>query len=306
MNTEKSHSRSFLLVVLAIPIVASMAVACGTFLTPPAPTPPADVAARSQAPTPASAATDTPQPPPLTPTVAPTSTPQPPPPTPTHTTTPPADTPTRPPTAQTQEGEAGSMMANAQHGQELFNSLGCIACHGPQGEGAIGPTIAQTELPLARVIRQYRAPYQSMPRFGPDQVSESDIADIYAYLHTLPTPQEPVPSVLANVTPETGIGTIRGTIVYGGTGRPAADEQIYVVPVAEKADGSLTFSYLAHLPAGTTDAGGRFEIADVEAQLYGVFYTRQEAPVLDADGNIVLVNVLPGEVAEIEGLIPSP
>lgn len=47
-------------------------------------------------------------------------------------------------------------MANVQHGQELFNSLGCSGCHGQEGEGRIGPTIAQTELPLTRVIRQYR------------------------------------------------------------------------------------------------------------------------------------------------------
>jgi hypothetical protein len=198
------------------------------------------------------------------------------------------------------------MMANVEHGQELFNNLGCVACHGQQGAGLIGPTIAQTELPLARVVRQYRAPYQNMPRFGPDQLSEADIADIYAYLHTLPTPQTRVPSVLANVTPETGIGTIQGTIRYRETDQPAANEQIYVVPVVENADGTLAFTYLAHLPAGTTDAQGRFEIADLKTQLYGVFYTRQEAPVFDVNGGIVLVNVFPGEVAEVEGVIPSP
>lgn len=145
-----------------------------------------------------------------------------------------------------------------------------------------------------------------MPRFGPDQISEADIADIYAFLHTLPTPEVRIPSVLANVTPEAGIGTIRGTIRYRETGQPAANEQIYIVPASLNPDGSLAFSYLPHLPAGTTDAQGRFEIADVEAQLYGVFYSRQEAPALDTEGNIVLVNVLPGEVAEVEGFTPSP
>jgi hypothetical protein len=191
-------------------------------------------------------------------------------------------------------------------GQVLFSSLGCAACHGPQGEGGVGPTIAQTTLSLERVIRQYRAPYRNMPRFGPDQISEAEIADIYAFLHTLPTPQVQVPSVLANVTPEAGIGTLRGTIRYTGTDTPAADEQIYIVPAAQSPDGSLTFSYLPHLPAGQTDAQGRFEIADVEARLYAVFYSRQEAPVRDSDGRIVLVNVLPGETAEIEGFIPPP
>lgn len=197
-------------------------------------------------------------------------------------------------------------MANAQHGQELFNSLGCAACHGAQGEGGIGPTIAGTELSLARIVRQYRAPYQSMPRFGPDQVSESDIADIYAFLQTLPTPETRVPSVLANVTPEAGIGTIRGIIRYMESGKPAPDEQVFVVPASLNADGSLEFSYLPHLPAGTTDTEGQFDIADVEAQLYAVFYSRQEEPVLDKNGDVALANVLPGEATEVEGFIPAP
>lgn len=218
----------------------------------------------------------------------------------------PSPTPAVTETEEGGEGEEDSMMADAGHGQELFNSLGCTACHGPQGEGRIGPTIAQTDLPLSSVVRQIRAPYQNMPRFGPDQVSETGIADIYAFLQTLPKPQATVPSVLANVTPEAGIGAIHGTIRYSDTGQPATNEQIYVVAATEHADGSLTFTYLAHQPASTTDSDGRFEIADVAAQLYGVFYSRQEAAVMDRDGNIVLVNVLPNEVTEVEGVIPAP
>jgi len=309
MNNNKTQSRSILLAALGVALIASIAVACGTFLAPPMA--PALPEARSQAqePAPTAAPTDTPQPPTDTPTVAPTSTPQPTTPPPTPTAAPPTDTPApspTPPIEETKEGEESGMMADAGHGRQLFSSLGCIACHGPQGEGRIGPTIAQTDLPLSRVVRQVRAPYQNMPRFGPGQVSEAGIADIYAFLHTLPTPQVTVPSVLANVTPEAGIGAIRGAIRYADTGQPAANEQIYVVGATENADGSLTFTYLAHQPAGMTDSDGRFEIADVEAQLYGVFYSRQEAAVLDRDGNVVLVNVLPNEVAEVEGIIPAP
>ncbi len=300
-------SKSILVASLSIAIFASIAVACGTLLTPPAPPAQVTTQTRLQATetTEIALSTNTPLPPPATATTAGPVTPQPPPPTAAYTAVPPTETPAPSPTPEP-EGEEGGMMADAGHGQELFNSLGCTACHGPQGEGLIGPTIAQTELSLSRVIRQYRAPYQNMPRFGPEVVSEADIADIYAFLHTLPEPETQVPSVLANVTPEAGIGTIQGTILYRDTGQPAANEGIYVVPAAENADGTLSFTYLAHLPAGTTDAHGRFEIADVEAQLYGVFYTRQEAPVLDANGDIALVNVLPGKVAEVEGFIPAP
>lgn len=312
MNDEKSQSRSILLAALGVAVITSIAVACGTYLAPTmAPALP-ETRAQVQPPAPTTAPTDTPQPPTDTPAVVPTSTARPTLPPPTRTAAPPTDTPATSPTpavAETEEGgedEEGGMMADAGHGQQLFSSLGCTACHGPQGEGLIGPTIAGTDLPLSTVVRQYRAPYQNMPRFGPDQVSEADIADIYAFLQTLPTPQATVPSVLANVTPEAGIGAIRGVIRYGDTGQPAANEQIYVVQATENADGSLTFTYLAHQPAGTTDSDGRFEIADVEARLYGVFYSRQEAPILDTAGNVLLVSVLPAETAEVEGVIPSP
>lgn len=306
MHDEKSQPTSLLAAALAMAMIASIAVACGTFLAPPMP--PAQPQPRSQAQAPAPADTPTELPPPAdTPTAVPTSTPQPtmPPPTPTDTPAPSA-TPQAQETEEGEKSEAEGMMTDAGHGQQLFNSLGCTACHGQQGEGLIGPTIAQTDLPLSTVVRQYRAPYQNMPPFGRDQLSETDIADIYAFLQTLPSPQAVVPSVLANVTPEAGSGTIRGIIRYSGTGQPAANEQIYVVGATENADGSLTFTYMAHQPANTTDSDGRFEIADLRAQLYGVFYSRQEAPVLNEEGGVLLVNVLPNQTTEVEGVIPAP
>ena len=224
MSEKRPGSKVFLVVVMAIPVITSIVVACATGATSPAP-----------APTETSNTETEPMEPAPTLTVAPADTPQPSS-TATPTNAPPTDTPAPQPTPTAEEG---SLMANAQHGQELFNSLGCAACHGAQGEGGIGPTIAGTELSLARIVRQYRAPYQSMPRFGPDQVSESDIADIYAFLQTLPTPETRVPSVLANVTPEAGIGTIRGIIRYMESGKPAPDEQVFVVPASLNADGSL-------------------------------------------------------------------
>lgn len=270
MNEDKSGLTIWAMVI-PMSVIAGLVVGCSPTLTP--------------------ATRPSPSPPVLRATTSPSSTP--------------TLTPSPAPSPSPTEAAAGRIAANVEHGRQLFNRLGCVGCHGPQGEGSIGPTIAQTRLSLSTVIRQYRAPYQNMPRFGPDQVSEADIADIYAFLRTLPTPQTRVPSVLITVTPEAGIGAVRGVIRYD-TGAPAADEQIYLVPATEAADGTLTFHYLPHLPAGTTDAQGRFEIADLEARLYAVFYTRQEAPVQDVGGNIVLVSVLPGEVAEIAGVIPAP
>jgi len=96
-----------------------------------------------------------------------------------------------------QEGAIG----NPANGQQLFFSLGCNVCHGDFGEGVVGPTIAMTIVPLDRVILQYREPLEAMSVFPPDQVSDDEIADIYAWLQTVPRPPEAdvIPSKLAEL-----------------------------------------------------------------------------------------------------------
>ena len=77
---------------------------------------------------------------------------------------------------------------NAANGQELFFTNGCSVCHGDKGEGGIGPTIASTGLSLDQVISQYRNPREAMPAFPADRVSDAEVADIYAWLQTMPLP----------------------------------------------------------------------------------------------------------------------
>ena len=98
------------------------------------------------------------------------------------------------------EQEEGAV-GNPANGQNLFFSLGCNVCHGDQGEGLVGPTIAMTIVPLDRVIQQYREPLEAMTEFPPDQVSDEDIADIFAWLQTVPRPPEAdvIPSKLAEL-----------------------------------------------------------------------------------------------------------
>ena len=98
------------------------------------------------------------------------------------------------------EQEEGAI-GNPANGQNLFFSLGCNVCHGDQGEGLVGPTIAMTIVPLDRVIEQYREPLEAMTEFPPDQVSDEEIADIYAWLQSVPRPPEAdiIPSKLAEL-----------------------------------------------------------------------------------------------------------
>ena len=76
----------------------------------------------------------------------------------------------------------------AVRGRQLFFANGCQSCHGEQGEGFIGPTLAQTSFTIDEVIQQYRTPRNLMPPFSADRVSDAEVADIHAWLQTLPLP----------------------------------------------------------------------------------------------------------------------
>ncbi len=98
------------------------------------------------------------------------------------------------------EMEEGAI-GNPANGQNLFFSLGCNVCHGDSGEGLVGPTIALTVVPLDRVVQQYREPLEAMTEFTPDQVSDEEIADIYAWLQSVERPPaaDEIPSKLAEL-----------------------------------------------------------------------------------------------------------
>lgn len=77
-----------------------------------------------------------------------------------------------------------TLSAAALRGQEVFNTVGCMACHGQNAEGtAIAPALAgHTE---AQVRRQTRAPVGMMPVFPPDKVSDVQLGDLVAYITAL-------------------------------------------------------------------------------------------------------------------------
>src|SRR5262249_41266313 len=65
---------------------------------------------------------------------------------------------------------------------------GCIYCHGAQGQGGFGPDLAGRGLTFAQFKRAVIRPWGIMPRF---MLSDQVLADIYAYLQTLPKVAEP-------------------------------------------------------------------------------------------------------------------
>ncbi len=81
-------------------------------------------------------------------------------------------------------------------GAPLFQAR-CMACHGMEARGGIGPGILNTSLPLPRFLKQVRNGGGMMPPFAPAQLGDAEVQAIYAYLH--PPLRRPDPGTVARL-----------------------------------------------------------------------------------------------------------
>jgi len=81
---------------------------------------------------------------------------------------------------------------DAAEGRRLYLAVGCFACHGRAGQGGAmngpAPTLAKTAMPFDGFKGQLRQPVNDMPAYAEIVMSDKQIADIYAFLQTLPGP----------------------------------------------------------------------------------------------------------------------
>jgi mono/diheme cytochrome c family protein len=82
---------------------------------------------------------------------------------------------------------------SAQNGKTEFIKHGCWQCHGFEGQGSVatsgGRVIADTQLPFEAFKAYVRDPSGAMPPFHAEMLSDSGLADIYAYLESRPKPK---------------------------------------------------------------------------------------------------------------------
>jgi mono/diheme cytochrome c family protein len=90
---------------------------------------------------------------------------------------------------------------DAANGKRLYLAVGCYECHGRDGQGGAftgpAPVLAQTALPFDAFKSQLRDPSNDMPPYVETVLAEKDVADIYAFLHTLSGPQKDI-AILAH------------------------------------------------------------------------------------------------------------
>jgi mono/diheme cytochrome c family protein len=80
--------------------------------------------------------------------------------------------------------------ANAENGRKLYVDRACWQCHGQvaQGGGIAGPRLAGRMLVWAAFSAYVRAPTEEMIPYTAKVLPDSELADIFEFLRTLPPP----------------------------------------------------------------------------------------------------------------------
>ncbi len=83
----------------------------------------------------------------------------------------------------------GAQAASVEHGKTVFMQKGCWECHGTQGQGMVtGPRLAPNPMPFETFSSFVRTTNRAMPPYRTAVLSDADLADIYAYLQSIPKP----------------------------------------------------------------------------------------------------------------------
>jgi mono/diheme cytochrome c family protein len=88
-------------------------------------------------------------------------------------------------------GCGGALAASAEKGKAAFIQHGCWQCHGFQGQGGIaGLKLAPDPIAFEAFTAFVRGTDRFMPPYTEAILSNEDLADIHAYLESIPKPAD--------------------------------------------------------------------------------------------------------------------
>jgi ubiquinol-cytochrome c reductase cytochrome c subunit len=81
---------------------------------------------------------------------------------------------------------------DAAKGKEAYIKYGCWQCHGTIGQGSpiTGPKLAPEPMPLEAMSTFVRNSRRTMPPYREAVLPNADLADIHAYLSSVPKPAD--------------------------------------------------------------------------------------------------------------------
>lgn len=81
--------------------------------------------------------------------------------------------------------ETANQLDEIRSGEQVYGAL-CVSCHGAEGEGEFGPSLAgnQRIQDDTYTVRQIVLGGGGMPAFGPPQLSEERIANVATYIRS--------------------------------------------------------------------------------------------------------------------------
>ena len=99
----------------------------------------------------------------------------------------------------TLDAQTAAKPGSAENGKHLFVKHGCYQCHGYLGQGSnAGAKLAPKPLPLAAMTAYVRKPSGVMPPVTAKVVSDQDMADMHAFLSSIPPAPDPKSLPLLN------------------------------------------------------------------------------------------------------------
>jgi mono/diheme cytochrome c family protein len=80
--------------------------------------------------------------------------------------------------------------ADAKKGKDAFMTYGCWQCHGTEGQGSpitsAGKALAPDPMPLETFVAYVRSSDRAMPPYSENILSNEALADMHAYLASIP------------------------------------------------------------------------------------------------------------------------
>ena len=92
--------------------------------------------------------------------------------------------------AQAPSQQAAPPAGDAEKGKATYKRVGCYECHGLEAQGGPGtaPRLGPNPMPFARFSAYLRTPTGNMPPYRAVVLSDQEVADIHAFLRSVPRP----------------------------------------------------------------------------------------------------------------------